>query len=104
MTAGRPRLLRGADSAAAQHGSSHRPRTRREQSAARQGGRHLGIAGDNASPSADKTDTPESLPRLSEKADLMVLGHDHPALGGHMPYRDLSAGRSSVRHAPLGIG
>ena len=34
-----------------------------------------------------KTDTPASLlPRLSEEADLVVLGHDHPALGGHMPY------------------
>ncbi len=51
-----------------------------------------------------KTDTPESLlPRLSEKADLMVLGHDHPAFGGHVPYRDLSAGLSSAQHAPLGI-
>ena len=30
-------------------------------------------------------DTPESLlPRLSERAELTVLGHDHPALGGHM--------------------
>jgi hypothetical protein len=58
MTAARPRLLRGADSAAARHGSSHRPRTRRAQSVARQGGRHLGIAADDASPSADQDGQP----------------------------------------------
>jgi hypothetical protein len=40
-----------------------------------------------------KTDIPELLlPRLSEKADLMVLGHDHPALGGHW--------RAGIRRAP----
>jgi nucleotide-binding universal stress UspA family protein len=32
-------------------------------------------------------DTAESLlPRFSEQAELTVLGHDHPALGGHMPF------------------
>jgi hypothetical protein len=31
-------------------------------------------------------DSPESLlPRLSERAELTVLGQDHRALSGHMP-------------------
>jgi hypothetical protein len=40
-----------------------------------------------------KIDSPESvLSRLSEQADVMVLGHDHPALGGLR--------RSGIRQAP----
>jgi nucleotide-binding universal stress UspA family protein len=32
-------------------------------------------------------DSPESLlPRLSEQADITVLGHDHPELGGRMMF------------------
>ena len=47
-------------------------------------------------------DSPESvLPRLSEKADLMVLGHDHPALGGHTPFGHTTSTIASMSRHPV---
>ncbi len=49
-------------------------------------------------------DTPESLlPRLSEEAELTVLGHDHPALGGHMPFGTASTVASMSRHPVVAV-
>ena len=47
-------------------------------------------------------DTPESLlPRLSEQAELTVLGHDHPALGGHMPFGHTTSTVASMSRHPV---
>ncbi len=47
-------------------------------------------------------DTPESvLPRLSEQAELTVLGHDHPALGGHMPFGHTASSVASMSRHPV---
>jgi nucleotide-binding universal stress UspA family protein len=47
-------------------------------------------------------DTPESLlPRLSEQAELTVLGHDHPALGGHMPFGHTTSTVASLSRHPV---
>ena len=47
-------------------------------------------------------DTPESLlPRLSEQAELTVLGHDHPALGGHMPFGHTARTVASLSRHPV---
>ena len=47
-------------------------------------------------------DTPESLlPRLSEQAELTVLGHDHPALGGHMPFGHTASTVASLSRHPV---
>jgi hypothetical protein len=47
-------------------------------------------------------DSPESvLPRLSEKADLMVLGHDHPALSGHTPFGHTTSTIGSMSRHPV---
>jgi hypothetical protein len=46
-------------------------------------------------------DSPESLlARVSEKAELTVLGHDHPALSGQMP---LGQAALSLRDCGLGL-
>jgi nucleotide-binding universal stress UspA family protein len=47
-------------------------------------------------------DTPESLlPQLSEKAELTVLGQDHPALGGHMPLGHTASTVASMSRHPV---
>jgi nucleotide-binding universal stress UspA family protein len=47
-------------------------------------------------------DTPESLlPRLSEQAELTVLGHDHPSLGGHMPFGHTASTVASMSRHPV---
>ena len=47
-------------------------------------------------------DSPESLlPRLSEEAELTVLGHDHPALGGHMPFGHTASTVASLSRHPV---
>ena len=47
-------------------------------------------------------DSPESLlPRLSETTELMVLGHDHPALGGHMPFGHTTSTVASMSRHPV---
>jgi nucleotide-binding universal stress UspA family protein len=47
-------------------------------------------------------DTPESLlPRLSEQAEFTVLGHDHPALGGHMPFGHTASTVASLSRHPV---
>ena len=38
--------------------------------------------------------------KRTSRCSVMIIRR----LAGHMPYRDLSAGRSTVQHAPLGIG
>jgi nucleotide-binding universal stress UspA family protein len=44
-----------------------------------------------------EVDSPESLlPRLSEKAEFTVLGHDHPRLVGRMPFGHGEHGRQLV--------
>jgi nucleotide-binding universal stress UspA family protein len=49
-----------------------------------------------------KIDSPESLlPRLSEQADLMVLGHDHPALSGHTPFGHTTSTVASMSPHPV---
>jgi nucleotide-binding universal stress UspA family protein len=49
-----------------------------------------------------ETDTPESLlPRLSEQAELTVLGHDHPARGGHMPFGHTASTVASLSRHPV---
>jgi hypothetical protein len=52
-------------------------------SVARQGGWHLALPPTTHLDQLIKIDSYESL--LSRWSNLMVLGHDHPALGGHMP-------------------
>jgi nucleotide-binding universal stress UspA family protein len=49
--------------------------------------------------------TPGSvLPRMSEQAELTVVGHDHPALGGHMPFgRTASTVASLSRHPVVAV-
>jgi nucleotide-binding universal stress UspA family protein len=49
--------------------------------------------------------TPESLfPRLSEQAELTVLGQDHRALGGHMPLgRTTNTVASMSRHPIVAV-
>ncbi len=47
-------------------------------------------------------DSPESLlSRLSEQAELTVLGHDHPALGGHMPFGHTTRSVASMSRQPV---
>jgi nucleotide-binding universal stress UspA family protein len=47
-------------------------------------------------------DSPESLlSRLSEQAELTVLGHDHPALGGHMPFGHTTRTVASLSRQPV---
>jgi nucleotide-binding universal stress UspA family protein len=47
-------------------------------------------------------DSPESLlPRLSERTSLTVLGHDHPALGGHMPFGHTTSTVASMSRYPV---
>jgi nucleotide-binding universal stress UspA family protein len=47
-------------------------------------------------------DTPESLlPRLSEQAELTVLGHDHPSLGRHMPFGHTASTVASLSRHPV---
>jgi hypothetical protein len=47
-------------------------------------------------------DSPESvLSRLSEQADVMVLGHDHPALGGHTPFGHTTSTAASMSRHPV---
>ena len=47
-------------------------------------------------------DTPEYLlPRLSEQAELTVLGQDHPALGGHMPLGHTASTVASMSRHPV---
>jgi nucleotide-binding universal stress UspA family protein len=49
-----------------------------------------------------KIDSPESvLSRLSEQADVMVLGHDHPALGGHTPFGHTTSTVASMSRHPV---
>jgi hypothetical protein len=49
-----------------------------------------------------KIDSPESvLSRLSEQADVMVLGHDHPALGGHLPFGHPTSTVASMSRHPV---
>jgi nucleotide-binding universal stress UspA family protein len=49
-----------------------------------------------------EADTPESLlPRLSEHAELTVLGQDHPALGGHMPLGHTATTVASMSRHPV---
>ena len=49
-----------------------------------------------------EVDTPESLlPRLSEKAELTVLGHDHPGLVGHMPFGHTASTVASMSRRPV---
>jgi nucleotide-binding universal stress UspA family protein len=46
--------------------------------------------------------TPEYLlPRLSEQAELTVLGQDHPALGGHMPLGHTASTVASMSRHPV---
>jgi nucleotide-binding universal stress UspA family protein len=47
-------------------------------------------------------DTPESLlPGLAEQAELIVLGQDHPALGGHMPLGHTASTVASMSRRPV---
>jgi nucleotide-binding universal stress UspA family protein len=47
-------------------------------------------------------DRPESLlPRLSEKAELTVLGHDHPSLAGRMPFGHTTSAVASMSRHPV---
>jgi nucleotide-binding universal stress UspA family protein len=47
-------------------------------------------------------DSPEALlPRLSEQAELTVLGHDHPSLGGHMPFGHTASTVASMSRHPV---
>jgi nucleotide-binding universal stress UspA family protein len=47
-------------------------------------------------------DTPEYLlPRLSEQAELTVLGQDHPALGRHMPLGHTASTVASMSRHPV---
>jgi nucleotide-binding universal stress UspA family protein len=47
-------------------------------------------------------DSPESLlPRLSEKAELTVLGHDHPSLAGRMPFGHTTSTVASMSRHPV---
>jgi nucleotide-binding universal stress UspA family protein len=47
-------------------------------------------------------DSPESLlPQLSERAELTVLGHDHPALGGHMLFGHTTSTVASMSRHPV---
>jgi nucleotide-binding universal stress UspA family protein len=47
-------------------------------------------------------DSPESLlPQLSERAELTVLGHDHPAPGGHMPFGHTTSTVASMSRHPV---
>ena len=47
-------------------------------------------------------DSPESLlPRLSEQADVTVLGHDHPALGGRMLFGHTTSTVASMSRHPV---
>lgn len=47
-------------------------------------------------------DSPESLlPRLSEQAELTVLGQDQPALGGHMPLGHTASTVASMSRHPV---
>jgi nucleotide-binding universal stress UspA family protein len=47
-------------------------------------------------------DTPEFLlPRLSEQAELTVLGHDHPSLGGRMPFGHTASTVASLSRHPV---
>ena len=47
-------------------------------------------------------ESPESLlPRLSGKADLTVLGQDHPALSGHMPLGHTASTVASMARRPV---
>jgi nucleotide-binding universal stress UspA family protein len=47
-------------------------------------------------------DTPESLlPQLSENAELTVLGQDHPALHGHMPFGHTASTVASMSRHPV---
>jgi hypothetical protein len=49
-----------------------------------------------------KIDSPESvLSRLSEQADVMVLGHDHPALGGHTAFGHTTSTVASMSRHPV---
>lgn len=49
-----------------------------------------------------EVDTPESLlPRLSEKAELTVLGHDHPRLVGRMPFGHTASTVASMSRRPV---
>ena len=70
--------------------------------AARQDRGHLDGAADHASQTAVAMDRPESLlPRLSEQAELTVLGLDHPALGGHMPFGHTTRTVASMSRQPV---
>jgi len=47
-------------------------------------------------------DTAESLlARHSERAELTVLGHDHPALAGHMPFGRTASAVASMSRRPV---
>jgi nucleotide-binding universal stress UspA family protein len=47
-------------------------------------------------------DTAESLlARQSERAELTVLGHDHPALAGHMPFGRTASAVASMSRRPV---
>jgi nucleotide-binding universal stress UspA family protein len=47
-------------------------------------------------------DSPASaLPRLSEQAELTVLGQDHPALSGHMPFGHVASTVASMSRHPV---
>jgi nucleotide-binding universal stress UspA family protein len=47
-------------------------------------------------------DSPESLlPRLSENAELTVLGHDHPSLAGLMPFGHTTSTVASMSRHPV---
>jgi nucleotide-binding universal stress UspA family protein len=49
-----------------------------------------------------EVDSPESLlPRLSEKAELTVLGQDHRALSGHMPLGHTASTVASMSRHPV---
>jgi len=71
-------------------------------SVAQQGGWHLGTAADNAPRPADqdRQSRVTAVP-VSEQADLMVLGHDHPALGGHMPLGHTTSTIASTSRHPV---
>ena len=38
---------------------------------------------------------------MSEQAELTVLGHDHPALGGHMPFGHTASTVASLSRHPV---
>jgi nucleotide-binding universal stress UspA family protein len=47
-------------------------------------------------------DSPESLlARLSERAEITVLGHDHPALSGRMPFGHTASTVASMSRHPV---